>query len=118
MWMTISVRGGGTLYYDTPKIAASKITPTMQYVFDVFCLSEPLSAHCVSHSTLPVPGAISTVTSKVSPPAKEIYGYLTPCWSNNCLITKHFKSLKWRNPHLYDINWYGYGLCRKKTAPK
>lgn len=64
-----------------------------------FCLSEPLSAHCVSHSTLPVPGAISTVTSKVSPPAKEIYGYLTPCWFNNCLITKHFKSLKRRNPH-------------------
>ena len=35
-----------------------------------------------------------------------------PYW----LDTKHFRYLKWRNPHLYKL--YGYGLCKEKPTPK
>ncbi len=32
-------------------------------------------------------------------------------WTN---VTKHFRYLKWRNPHLYKL--YGYGLCKGKPT--
>ncbi len=31
-------------------------------------------------------------------------------------IIKHFRYLKWRNPHLHKL--YGYGLCKRKAIPK
>ena len=50
-------------------------------------------------------------------------GFLSTSWFR-CVkgwfffgITKHFRYLKWRNPHLY--KQYGYGLCKgKSTYPK
>ena len=38
-------------------------------------------------------------------------------WSLLCnFFTKHFRYLKWRNPHLYKL--YGYSLCKGNPTPK
>ena len=36
--------------------------------------------------------------------------------SEPSIVTKHFRYLKWRNPHVYKL--YGYGLCKGKPTLK
>ncbi len=59
---------------------------------------------------------VSPIFWKVIGGLSELVDLSDRCSNILSPVTKDFRYLEWRNPHLYKL--YGYGLCKGKPSPK